>query len=130
MKFLTTYSNGWGHVLITVCALIFCAVILIFSTSDVAQSLAISMATLMIGYWFGAGNSSKEKNNTAGSPTIIIERPGAPAPEQRRELPQPPVSEIAYDDNMDNVVDKDTHEYPTVKPRLTLMHYTKKDNDL
>lgn len=65
MSFLGKYSNGWGHVIVTICSLVFCCVLLLTTTDGNVQGLAITMATLLIGYWFGSDRARFEKKKPA-----------------------------------------------------------------
>lgn len=65
-SFLSNYSNGWGHVIITVAFLIFVAIVLIFADYDKdLTTLMVSVITLMIGYWFGSSKAMYDQRPTS-----------------------------------------------------------------
>lgn len=53
-KFFGEYSNSWGHLIMSIVSLVFVSCVLIFVQDVTAKALAISIATLVIGYWFGS----------------------------------------------------------------------------
>ena len=52
-NFFGKYSNTWGHLIMSVLAIMFC-IIAILTMDPAVKGTAISIATLVIGYWFGS----------------------------------------------------------------------------
>lgn len=57
MGFLGKYSNGWGHLIFSLVCIVFCVIVVLDNTADVTiKGLAVSVVTLLVGYWFGSGS--------------------------------------------------------------------------
>jgi hypothetical protein len=52
-NFFGKYSNTWGHLIMSVLAIMFC-IVAILTMDPAVKGTAISIATLVIGYWFGS----------------------------------------------------------------------------
>lgn len=64
-KFFGEYSNSWGHLIMSIVSLVFVSAVLVFVQDVTAKALAISVATLVIGYWFGASIPKVEAVHSA-----------------------------------------------------------------
>lgn len=65
---ITTYSNGWGHLIVTLAVLTFAGVMLIMKAVD--STTVIGLVSTVVAFWFLSG-SSKFQQPTQPTPAPL-----------------------------------------------------------
>lgn len=68
------YSNGWGHLIMSVCTLVV-AVILLLQHDAVLNGIAIGAITTVQGYWFVTSSANTIKQAQSTQATMVVSSP-------------------------------------------------------
>jgi hypothetical protein len=70
---MNTYSNGWGHLIVTLAVLVMCTTLLVLKV--VAPDVVMGLLGTVVAFWFLSGSSKFQQPATPDTPTT----PGPPS---------------------------------------------------
>lgn len=75
MPNLLKYSNGWGHIIMSV-ALLAVAIVMILQRDNTLQGFGIGLVGTVAGYWFVTSSANAQQQNTVAvqvpAPAITV----------------------------------------------------------
>lgn len=77
MPNLLQYSNGWGHIIMSV-ALLSVAVVLILRGEPTLQGVGIALISTVAGYWFVSSSANAVSKNPPAPAPAAAPLPSAP----------------------------------------------------
>jgi hypothetical protein len=89
MNFLQKYSNGWGHLIMSLAIIACCMIMLLFNADVAIHEFSLSIITLIVGYWFGSSATAIRPDKGNGGITVTP-GPGPIAEQKPIMLQEPP----------------------------------------
>lgn len=104
-NFLSNYSNGWGHLIMSVSTLAFVAVLIVFGPANTPKDTLTYIAIGVATYWFGSGVANRFNLQTSTPAQVIIPAPGTSIVANNPTVVPSPGSSSALQENTQATID-------------------------